>query len=408
MGERTWPHLLTALLRGEELSTATPPGRWARSWPARPRPRRSPRSPSRCGPRARRPPRSPAWSRRCSAAAPGAARPTLGATPPSTSSAPAATAPTPSTSPPWPRSWWPAPGVPVVKHGNRAASSSMRRGRPAGSPRRHRSTSAPTRSPGASSEAGIGFCFAARFHPGLRHAAVPAREMGVPTVFNFLGPLTNPAQPTAGRHRLRRRAHGAGDGRGARRARRLRAAGARRGRAGRVHHHRPDPGLGGHAAARSPRPVLDAADLGLPRVRPGRPARRRRRPYNAAVARRMFWPASPGRSATRCCSTRRPRSPPAAGLSTRRPAGAAAGRHRPRRGRRRLGRRDRPRGPLGRVQAVAPPAHDPRNFPGSSVITTPPSSAGQAGGSNSHPATSITGRLIEVASTAARTTTSRL
>jgi anthranilate phosphoribosyltransferase len=44
-------------------------------------------------------------------------------------------------------------------------------------------------------EAGIGFCFAARFHPGMRHAGVTRRELGVATFFNFLGPLTNPAQP---------------------------------------------------------------------------------------------------------------------------------------------------------------------------------------------------------------------
>src|SRR5205823_4404844 len=47
-------------------------------------------------------------------------------------------------------------------------------------------------------EAGIGFCFAAAFHPGMRHAAVPRRELGVPTFFNFLGPLTNPPQPRSG------------------------------------------------------------------------------------------------------------------------------------------------------------------------------------------------------------------
>ena len=46
-------------------------------------------------------------------------------------------------------------------------------------------------------EAGIGFFFAPVFHPGLRHAAVPRREMGIGTVFNFLGPLTNPARPVA-------------------------------------------------------------------------------------------------------------------------------------------------------------------------------------------------------------------
>jgi anthranilate phosphoribosyltransferase len=42
-------------------------------------------------------------------------------------------------------------------------------------------------------EAGIGFCFAPVFHPAMRHAAAPRRELGVATVFNFLGPLTNPA-----------------------------------------------------------------------------------------------------------------------------------------------------------------------------------------------------------------------
>jgi anthranilate phosphoribosyltransferase len=43
-------------------------------------------------------------------------------------------------------------------------------------------------------EVGIGFCFAPVFHPAMRHAAVPRRELGVPTVFNFLGPLANPAR----------------------------------------------------------------------------------------------------------------------------------------------------------------------------------------------------------------------
>jgi anthranilate phosphoribosyltransferase len=46
-------------------------------------------------------------------------------------------------------------------------------------------------------EAGIGFFFAPVFHPGFRHTAVPRREMGVGTVFNFLGPLANPARPVA-------------------------------------------------------------------------------------------------------------------------------------------------------------------------------------------------------------------
>jgi anthranilate phosphoribosyltransferase len=85
-------------------------------------------------------------------------------------------------------------GVPVVKHGNRAASSSCGAadlleyfGIPL--------DLGPRGVAQCVAEAGIGFCFAARFHPGMRHAAVPRRELGVPTAFNFLGPLTNPARP---------------------------------------------------------------------------------------------------------------------------------------------------------------------------------------------------------------------
>ncbi|WP_238018716.1 anthranilate phosphoribosyltransferase [Dactylosporangium sp. AC04546] len=89
-----------------------------------------------------------------------------------------------------------AAGVPVVKHGNRAASSS------AGAADVLEALGVtidlgPEDVARCVTEVGIGFCFAARFHPGMRHAGVPRREMGVPTVFNFLGPLTNPAQPTA-------------------------------------------------------------------------------------------------------------------------------------------------------------------------------------------------------------------
>ena len=46
-------------------------------------------------------------------------------------------------------------------------------------------------------EVGIGFFFAPVFHPGMRHAAATRRELGIATVFNFLGPLTNPARPVA-------------------------------------------------------------------------------------------------------------------------------------------------------------------------------------------------------------------
>jgi anthranilate phosphoribosyltransferase len=43
-------------------------------------------------------------------------------------------------------------------------------------------------------QVGIGFCFAPRFHPAMRHASPVRRELGVPTIFNFLGPLANPAR----------------------------------------------------------------------------------------------------------------------------------------------------------------------------------------------------------------------
>jgi anthranilate phosphoribosyltransferase len=88
-------------------------------------------------------------------------------------------------------------GTPVIKHGNRAVSSST----------------------GAADvleelgvvidldadqvaqvarNAGIAFCFAPRHHPAMRFAAPARKQLGIPTVFNILGPLTNPAQANAG------------------------------------------------------------------------------------------------------------------------------------------------------------------------------------------------------------------
>jgi len=83
-------------------------------------------------------------------------------------------------------------GVPVAKHGNRAMSS-------------HSGSADVLEALGVQvdlepeavarcvQEVGIGFLFAPRFHPAMRHAAPVRREIGIRTVFNILGPLTNPA-----------------------------------------------------------------------------------------------------------------------------------------------------------------------------------------------------------------------
>ena len=90
-----------------------------------------------------------------------------------------------------------AAGVPVVKHGNRAASS-----RSGGADMLEalgvRIDLGPEQVARSVAEVGIGFCFAPVFHPSYRYAGPPRREIGVPTVFNLLGPLTNPARPRAG------------------------------------------------------------------------------------------------------------------------------------------------------------------------------------------------------------------
>src|SRR5438132_10652417 len=87
-------------------------------------------------------------------------------------------------------------GAVVAKHGNRAASSRCGSAdllealgvkvalQPEGVSR-------------CLHECGIGFMFAPVFHAAMAHAAGPRKEMGIPTVFNFLGPLTNPARPSA-------------------------------------------------------------------------------------------------------------------------------------------------------------------------------------------------------------------
>ncbi|HVA60017.1 MAG TPA: anthranilate phosphoribosyltransferase [Mycobacteriales bacterium] len=87
-------------------------------------------------------------------------------------------------------------GATVVKHGNRAASSAC------GSADLLEALGvvvdlAPDGVARCVAETGIGFCFAPVFHPALRHTSAARRELGIPTVFNFLGPLTNPALPGA-------------------------------------------------------------------------------------------------------------------------------------------------------------------------------------------------------------------
>ncbi|WP_156765554.1 anthranilate phosphoribosyltransferase [Mycobacterium sp. 1245499.0] len=90
-----------------------------------------------------------------------------------------------------------AAGVPVVKHGNRA-SSSLSGGADTLEALGVRIDLGPDEVARSLAEVGIGFCFAPLFHPSYRHTSAVRREIGVPTVFNLLGPLTNPAQPRAG------------------------------------------------------------------------------------------------------------------------------------------------------------------------------------------------------------------
>ncbi|HEX6418787.1 MAG TPA: anthranilate phosphoribosyltransferase [Acidimicrobiales bacterium] len=80
----------------------------------------------------------------------------------------------------------------VCKHGNRAASSA------AGTADvlealGVRIDCGPAEVARCVAEAGIGFCFAPRYHPAMRHAGPTRRELGIPTAFNMLGPLANPA-----------------------------------------------------------------------------------------------------------------------------------------------------------------------------------------------------------------------
>ena len=89
-----------------------------------------------------------------------------------------------------------AAGATVIKHGSRAASSQS------GSADVLEALGVATDLDGAgvekcANELGIAFCFAPAFHPAMKNVAQTRREMGVTTVFNIVGPLSNPAKPKA-------------------------------------------------------------------------------------------------------------------------------------------------------------------------------------------------------------------
>jgi anthranilate phosphoribosyltransferase len=178
-----------------------------------------------------------------------------------------------------------AAGVTVVKHGNRSASSAC------GTADRLEYFGIPLDLGPAGvartvADAGMGFCFAARFHPGMRHAAVTRRELAVPTFFNMLGPLTNPARP-------RSAAVGCFD---LRMAPVMAEVFARRGDS--VVVMRGEDGLDEFTTAAPTRlwiardgkveeTVVDAVDLGVPRSAPG-DLRGENAAFNAAAANRVF------------------------------------------------------------------------------------------------------------------------
>ena len=89
-----------------------------------------------------------------------------------------------------------ASGVPVIKHGNRGASSASGASDVL-SALGLDITIEPARVAEVLAETGITFAFAAKFHPGFRHAGPTRAELGVSTLFNILGPLCNPARPEA-------------------------------------------------------------------------------------------------------------------------------------------------------------------------------------------------------------------
>jgi len=83
-------------------------------------------------------------------------------------------------------------GRKVAKHGNRAASSQCGSADVLAALGLNLDLT-PAQVARAIEEIGIGFLFAPKFHPAMRHAVGPRKELGQRTIFNLLGPLTNPA-----------------------------------------------------------------------------------------------------------------------------------------------------------------------------------------------------------------------
>ena len=195
-------------------------------------------------------------------------------------------------------------GARVVKHGNRAQSSQ------AGSADVFEELGVaidlgPAGVARCVEEAGVGFCFAPRYHPAMRFLGPARKELGVPTTFNFLGPLANPA-------RVRRQAVGVSDP--AMATRMLGVAGARHragdGVLGRRRARRADDDHDEHGARADRRQSARVQDRSARRRHPARRCRaavRRRRDNNAAGCATCSKVSRVRAETSSRCSTPRPR-----------------------------------------------------------------------------------------------------
>ena len=194
-------------------------------------------------------------------------------------------------------------GAPVAKHGNRAASRHAAAA-PTCSRRSGVRIDAPTATVQRRSTRWAGrSCSRPRFHAAMRHAVGPRRELGVRTVFNLLGPLTNPARPEAQlRGRARRRSSRPSLARCLRGSGRARlvvhGSGPRRAHARRAHDRRRSWTARRSAASRSARRTPASRPSPLEALRGGDPQ------ANAAIARDVLA-GRPGAAARRRAAERR-------------------------------------------------------------------------------------------------------